>query len=216
MANPPEKEDKPSAEKILNAATELFAQRGFAAVSVRDITEQAGVNKALLFYYFDTKAGLLQRVLERYYQAHASALAPSDCRGSTRERMHALVTSYLDFMEDHRPYLQIVQHELLSNADNLTMLRSGMQMLFDRVEELLGPITCDGHLHVRQFYISFAGLVTTYFNYAPVLDTIWQGDPLSAANRRERRQHLHWMVDRILDGLQSSPTSDDFIPLPST
>ncbi len=203
------KEGNASAEKILQAAKELFAERGFAAVSVRDITERAGVNKALLFYYFETKSGLLHRILEQYYQAHAAALAPPASEGSTRVRMHALVTSYLDFMEDHHPYLQIVQHELQSNTEGLSMLRDGMRLLFTRVEELLGPITSDGHLHVRQFYISFAGLVITYFNYAPVLDVIWEGDPLSASNRRERRQHLHWMVDRILDGLQTCNPEQD-------
>ena len=201
MAASTHKAQNEAAQKILLAAEELFAKHGFAAVSVRDIATRAGVNKALVFYYYDTKAKLLDRVLEQYYEAHAAALKLADEEGSVRERLHALLNSYLDFIENNYHYLQIVQHELVANADNLPMIRAGMRMLYERVEELLGDVTADGPLHVRHFYLSFSGLVVSYFNYAPVLDVIWQSDPLSAANRSERREHLRWMMDRILDGL---------------
>jgi TetR/AcrR family transcriptional regulator len=191
-----------SAKKILSAAEVLFAKHGFAAVSVRDIATKAGVNKALVFYYYDNKAKLLDKVLEQYYEAHAAALDPEDNEGTVRERLHGLLNSYLDFIEDNYHYLQIVQHELVSNADNLPMIRTGMRMLYDRVEELLGHVTGEGPLHVKHFYMSFSGLVVTYFNYAPVLDVIWKSDPLSKANRKERREHLRWMMNTILDGLE--------------
>ena len=197
----PTKSRGEAADKILLAAEKLFASRGFAAVSVRDIAVEAGVNKALVFYYFENKAKLLQRVLEQYYQAHRQVLSPAPEGASVREQMRHLLDSYLDFIEENYRYLQIVQHELASNADNLPMIRIGLRSLYDRVHELLGELTSEGPLHVRHFYISFSGLVITYFNYAPVLDALWEGDPLSAANRRERREHLHWMMTQILNGL---------------
>jgi AcrR family transcriptional regulator len=197
-----EKAKNEAAQKILGAAEELFAQRGFAAVSVRDIATKAGVNKALVFYYYENKAKLLDKVLEQYYEAHAAALDLEHVEGTVRERLHALLNSYLDFIEGNYHYLQIVQHELVANADNLPMIRSGMRMLYDRVEDLLGDLTGTGPLHVKQFYMSFSGLVVTYFNYAPVLDVIWESDPLSESNRRERREHLRWMMDTILNGLE--------------
>lgn len=201
MAASADKAQNEAAQKILRAAEELFAKRGFAAVSVRDIATQAGVNKALVFYYYENKAKLLDRVLEQYYEAHAAALELKDVEGSVRERLHALLNSYLDFIEGNYHYLQIVQHELVANADNLPMIRSGMRMLYERVEELLRDLTSTGPLHARHFYLSFSGLVVNYFNYAPVLDVIWESDPLSAANLSERREHLRWVMDRILDGL---------------
>jgi TetR/AcrR family transcriptional regulator len=197
-----EKAQNEAAQKILGAAEELFAKHGFAAVSVRDIATKAGVNKALVFYYYENKATLLDRVLEQYYEAHVAALDPGDAHGSVRERLHALLNSYLDFIEENYHYLQIVQHELVANADNLPMIRSGMRMLYERVEDLLGDVTGKGPLHVKHFYVSFSGLVVSYFNYAPVLDVIWESAPLSKENRLERREHLRWMMDTILDGLQ--------------
>lgn len=55
--------------QILDTAEELFSTHGYAATSVRQIAERAGVNPALVHYYFGNKKALLQNVMDR-------ALAP--------------------------------------------------------------------------------------------------------------------------------------------
>jgi len=52
-------------ERILDSAEKLFARRGFHGVSVRDITQDAGVDVALVNYHFGTKQALLDSVLGR-------------------------------------------------------------------------------------------------------------------------------------------------------
>lgn len=52
--------------KLVEAAGELFADQGFEAVSVRDITTRAGVNVASVHYYFGSRNGLLAAVMTRY------------------------------------------------------------------------------------------------------------------------------------------------------
>lgn len=62
----PKKEDtRKSRDQILDSAERLFADRGFYRVSLRDITAHAGVNVALVNYYFKNKSGLLHAVFER-------------------------------------------------------------------------------------------------------------------------------------------------------
>src|SRR5450755_2698489 len=56
---------KPAQERILDAAEELFARRGFYGVSVRDITQAAGVDVALVSYHFGAKRALFTAVFER-------------------------------------------------------------------------------------------------------------------------------------------------------
>ena len=51
-------------ERILNVAIDLFAVKGFDAVSLREIAEAAGVRKASLYYYFTTKDEILEQILE--------------------------------------------------------------------------------------------------------------------------------------------------------
>src|SRR5580698_11637361 len=55
-----------SREKLLSSAEALFAERGFNGVSVRDIANAAGVNSALVGYYFRGKEGLLAEVYTRH------------------------------------------------------------------------------------------------------------------------------------------------------
>ena len=56
---------RPTRQRILDAAEQLFAQRGFHGVSIRDITGSAGVDVALANYHFGSKQGLLEAVLQR-------------------------------------------------------------------------------------------------------------------------------------------------------
>lgn len=53
-----------SRELLLDIAAGLFAQKGFAAVSIREIALAAGVNSALISYYFNGKQGLYKAALE--------------------------------------------------------------------------------------------------------------------------------------------------------
>lgn len=70
-------------EEILDAAAELFAQRGYAATSTRLIAERVGIRQASLYYHFDTKEQILAELLEATvrpsltYAASLPALAPA-------------------------------------------------------------------------------------------------------------------------------------------
>lgn len=55
---------KESRDKILKAAEELFSTKGFDGTAVREISEKAGVNKALIFYYFKNKEDILQCLMD--------------------------------------------------------------------------------------------------------------------------------------------------------
>jgi AcrR family transcriptional regulator len=70
-------------EEILDAAAELFAQRGYAATSTRLIAERVGIRQASLYYHFDTKEQILAELLEATvrpsltYADSLSELAPA-------------------------------------------------------------------------------------------------------------------------------------------
>ena len=52
-------------ERILLSAEKVFAQKGYAAASIRELCEAAGVNRALIYYYFADKADLYRAVVEK-------------------------------------------------------------------------------------------------------------------------------------------------------
>ncbi len=51
-------------EKLLEIATALFAEKGYAGTSVREIVDRAGVSTPVLYYYFQSKEGLFYAILE--------------------------------------------------------------------------------------------------------------------------------------------------------
>jgi AcrR family transcriptional regulator len=53
-------------KRILKSAERLFAKSGLDAVSIRDITDAAGVNTAAIHYHFGSKSGLVEALLERW------------------------------------------------------------------------------------------------------------------------------------------------------
>ena len=66
--------EKRTADKIVAAATPLFARKGFAAVSVKELADAAGVNIALISYYFGGKENLYAVVLNRQFALMAELL----------------------------------------------------------------------------------------------------------------------------------------------
>ena len=54
-----------SRERILEAATELFAQQGYAGTGVDQLAARSGIAKTAIYYHFGNKAGLLAAALER-------------------------------------------------------------------------------------------------------------------------------------------------------
>ena len=66
--------DPGARERLLKSATALFARKGYAATTVREIVEAAGVTKPVLYYYFRSKEGLFQDLTGLAIAAHDALL----------------------------------------------------------------------------------------------------------------------------------------------
>lgn len=89
--------DQPTRQRLLDAALELFSRKGYAATSVRELVEAAGVTKPVLYYYFRNKEdiylALIQNGLEEFHQTACRLKAAS---GPLRERITGYCTGLLD------------------------------------------------------------------------------------------------------------------------
>ncbi len=80
--------------KILDAAEQLFTDHGYAGTSIRNIADSAGVNPALIHYYFGNKHALLQMILERSIKPMTAALATlRDSREASVDNIADLLVS---------------------------------------------------------------------------------------------------------------------------
>jgi AcrR family transcriptional regulator len=93
---------------ILDAAEKLFSERGFAAVSVRDIGQEAGVSHALVHRYLGTKQEIYRAVLRRNEDSIRNAA------GATDDLAAAISLMLRKGLLEHRRYLRILAHSALS------------------------------------------------------------------------------------------------------
>ena len=119
--------------RILEAARELFARRGFDGASTRDIAERAGVNLAMLGYYYGGKELLYRRVVAGQFAALIRELtAELPAKLSPEEFVLGQVRRMVSLLRRHPDWVQLVRREL---ADGGERLRS---VLFDLGDA--GPI----------------------------------------------------------------------------
>jgi TetR/AcrR family transcriptional regulator len=88
--------------RITAAAREEFAKRGFAGARVDQIAARAGVNKQLLFYYYHSKRGLFQAILNQAAGELESALTSLELpRGGPLDRLRLALQAQFEFLARH-------------------------------------------------------------------------------------------------------------------
>lgn len=104
-------------DEILDVAAELFAERGYDAVSLVDIAHAVGLSKATLYHYFDRKEAILGtivvttiRELNAFVDAAVAGIEPPE------ERLAVFLEAQADFFEQHQAWFQV----LLTRFGSLT------------------------------------------------------------------------------------------------
>ncbi|GHA82239.1 MULTISPECIES: TetR/AcrR family transcriptional regulator [Streptomyces] len=102
-----------AARRLLVAAVEAFAERGYHATTTRDIASRAGMSPAALYIHYKTKEELLHRI-SRLGHEKAVAILRSAARseGSAAERLAEAVRSFVRWHAGRRTTARIVQYEL--------------------------------------------------------------------------------------------------------
>lgn len=101
-------------EKIINAATELFAIHGYHGASMKDIAQQAGVNKALLFYYFNSKENLHHELIKSIPEGMMKYIdeeifGVEDCF----EKLRSVIRGYVRHFSESRFKMRIMVQSFL-------------------------------------------------------------------------------------------------------
>jgi len=179
-------------EAILQAAERIFAEEGLEGARTDAIAAAAGVNKALLYYYFGSKEGLYRAVLEGYVaDFNRRALDLLSSEGSACSLLLRYINLHFDFIAAHRHHGPLFQRMLMT--DEKSWLRLAREQGLPRMKALLKVIERGmrtGELrHMDSFHIaiSLVSLVVFYFSSAAVLRTVGGIDPYAKANVERRR-----------------------------
>jgi AcrR family transcriptional regulator len=134
MGRPPGTPTIEARDRLLRAAERLFAEKGFAATSVHEITDAAGVNRALLYYYFEDKHSLYAAVIDEGVAEFNRMLDVAfGTPGTYSERLAAFVHGYLNLIARRPESSRVVHRCLLDGYQQefqlLDKFQGGMQRL---------------------------------------------------------------------------------------
>lgn len=113
------KKEKTAEEKILDAAKKVFVTKGMAGARMQDIADEAGINKALLHYYFRSK----QKLFEMIFAEAAEKLFPKinaifESDAPLFEKIERFCDEYITIMSEN-PYLPLfVLNEISRDSEN--------------------------------------------------------------------------------------------------
>lgn len=115
MSNKKER-DITTEQKILDVATEVFQQKGYAGARMQDIADKAEINRAMLHYYYRNKEKLFEGIFQNAFQK----LIPSvndvlDADLPLFDKIRQLVDRYLTLLSQNRNLPLFVLHELQQN-----------------------------------------------------------------------------------------------------
>src|SRR4051795_5716003 len=106
--------------EILDVATEHFAEHGYSGARVDEIAEQTRTTKRMLYYYFDSKAGLYTEVLERAYAQIRTAERDVDVEHlDPLAAIRRLAELTFDHHEAHPDFIRLVSIENIHRAEHM-------------------------------------------------------------------------------------------------
>ncbi|AMO24808.1 TetR/AcrR family transcriptional regulator [Ramlibacter tataouinensis] len=198
-----------SQSTILAAARDEFAESGLGGARMDRIAERAGLNKRLIYYYFEDKEKLFQAVLEQAYRdirAEEAQLHLLDLDPATAVRR--LIEFTWDYYLAHPEFMTLLNSANLHRARHLQGSQRARELnspLIDTLAAVLERGRRDGvfrgGVDPVQLYVSIAGLSYFYLSNTHTLSAIFGRDLMTPKARSERLSH---MTDVILGYLLRS------------
>jgi TetR/AcrR family transcriptional regulator len=181
---------------ILRAAAKEFAEQGIAGARTDAIARTAGVNKALIYYYFKDKETLYGAVLDNAFSGMKTIVFEVlDSRQPPREKIVSYVGAYFDFIASNPIYPKLMQREMMRAREGDSvhidrLVKTYFQPIYRRVGELLQQGIAQGEFRrvdPAHFIPSMLAMIVFYFSSAPVLRRIVRFNLMAPKRIAERR-----------------------------
>ncbi|MGD1823043.1 MAG: TetR/AcrR family transcriptional regulator [Pleomorphochaeta sp.] len=160
---------------ILNCALNLFSQKGFEGVSVQQLVNEAKITKPTLYYYYKSKEGLYNKLLDNYYTELNNQLKsisnytpnPNNYHEDIYPVLDRIINTYFTYAKNNPQFYRII-------LSNQYMPKSSpiyeMSHSFDNIQYqiILDTFTNMANVHtnlkknVTKLTWSFIGLINTY------------------------------------------------------
>ncbi len=202
----PPRPDQETRERILDAAVAVLIRKGTAGSRTQEIADEAGVNKALVHYYFGTKAALADAIFERAL----SALVPkifgilADPGRTIGQKVAAIVREQIDFHSARPFFAGYLVSELHAEPQRIARLMLGHgRVPLDVIRKQLKDASKAGAIRpisAEQFVANLMGLLIFPFAIRPALIQLLSLDEARWRAFLEERRRL--LPDFFMAGLR--------------
>lgn len=127
--------------QILEAALELFAEKGFYNTKVSEIAARAGVSQGTVYWYFDSKAELFEAAFISQFDALVEPLYEivADEKLSPEGKLVAIVEAFIDLLTRH-PELLFVMLQSMATQEAARILTHDFKAYYAQFKAILTPI----------------------------------------------------------------------------
>jgi AcrR family transcriptional regulator len=187
---------------ILDVATQEFSAMGLSGARVDAIAERTNTTKRMLYYYFESKEGLYQAVLEKVYgdirsleqDLHVSELDPV-------EGMRKLVEFTFDYHDRHRDFVRLITIENIHGAkfvEQLKTFKSNNASVIRSIEDLLARGIASGQFRsdvdAIDLHLMISSMCFHRIGNRHTFGTAFGRDP---SHPRLRTRHRAMIVDAV-------------------
>ncbi len=140
----------PAREKILDAAEDLFARRGFAGVGLSELAETVGLGKSSLFHHFRSKAQLYAAVVERILIDIENALVRAlAAGGSPVERLDRWIDTIIDLLGERPSHSRLLLRSMFEDDELSGALEEeqAADRALARILDAVGKLLREGMAH---------------------------------------------------------------------
>jgi AcrR family transcriptional regulator len=183
-------------EKFKEAARIVFTKKGYAATKTRDIAEQAGLNLALLNYYFRSKEKLFEIIMIEKVLQLFSFIAPTlnNSETSLEEKIDLVAIRYIDMLLKNPDLPLFVLSEISRNPERFgKTIQLDTYILQSHFIKQLAETKKD--VNPIQFFITFLGMLVFPFIAKPVIQSSGTLNEEMFSQLMEQRKELtaKWM-----------------------
>ena len=199
------REPSSTRDAILDAAERRFAERGFAGVSVRQITADAGLrNQASLYHHFKNKRAIYEAVLARGIAPIVAIVTgeagPRPVAALTRETMEQTLDAICDYLAAHPHLPRLIERAGLDDSRYLKgAVTRHLRPLYELgVQTLAGAGTRWSAAELPHLAAGCYHLIFGYFANHELLAMVTKDDPLSPAAIAGQRRFMKAAVAELL------------------
>jgi TetR/AcrR family transcriptional regulator len=171
-----------TSDRILDAAEDIFAAKGYSATSLADVADVVGIRSPSLYNHFKSKQALYEAVLDRLivnFSAPLEALVQAEL---THEQIFVWLENVVRQHHANPNLARLLQHAALSGGPHTTQLIDRlfrpMFLAPDRIEGRDIPMLAQSGLQPWAV-MAFNNLVMSYVTMAPMYSDVLGQDPLS-------------------------------------